>query len=106
MSVISLVEYRYVGCFKDTGTDRAIQSLEGACSILDGKSWNRVDVINKCYRCSKSKGFSIFALQAGGDCMGDDSGTYAKHGKSEVCKDGKGGGWANDVYVIKHDTGR
>ena len=49
----------------------------------------------------------MFALQNGGSCKGDDyPGTYAKHGESEVCKDGKGGAWANDVYVMRHETGR
>ena len=49
----------------------------------------------------------MFALQNGGACKGDDyPGTYAKHGESEVCKNGKGGAWANDVYVMRHETGR
>ena len=105
--VISLVEYRYVGCFKDNGTDRAIPSLEGSCSLLDGNTWNRVDAVDKCHRCAESKGFSMFALQNGGECKGDYyPGTYDKHGESEVCNDGKGGAWANDVYVMRHETGR
>ena len=97
-----LVEYQNVGCFKDNWFDRPIQSLEGSCDLLDGDHWKqRVDAIEKCYRCAKSKGFTTFALMYGGACNADDAGTYAKYGESSVCTDGKGGPWANDVYMMK-----
>ena len=45
-------------------------------------------------------GFTMFALINGGWCNADHARTYAKHGESSVCADGKGGGWANDVYMM------
>ena len=45
-------------------------------------------------------GFTLFAVQNGGECWADNAGTYGKYGPSEKCRDGKGGDHANDVYNI------
>ena len=50
------------------------------------------------------KGYVMFAVQAGGWCAASATApqTFDKYGKSTACKsDGEGGGWANQVYVIK-----
>ena len=50
------------------------------------------------------RGFQIFAVQAGGWCASSATAvqTFDKYGKSTACaSDGEGGGWANQVYVIK-----
>ena len=53
------------------------------------------------------KGYRMFAVQNGGWCAASATAhkTFDKYGKSTACKsDGKGGGWANQVYVIKGKT--
>ena len=43
----------------------------------------------------------IFAIQDGGWCAAaKDFKGYRKYGKANNCKNGKGGGWANNVYRI------
>ena len=43
----------------------------------------------------------IFAVQAGGWCAGGKTlNNYRKYGKATNCRNGKGGGLANDVYRI------
>lgn len=93
--------YKSVGCWADKGT-RAITTLEGKDSGLDGGYQARTDAIWKCYEAAKAKGFKYFAVQNGGWCASSASAEsrYNMYGKSSACKDGKGGGMANDVYVI------
>ena len=94
--------YETIGCFQDHGS-RAIPSIEGQDSILDGNYQARQDSIEKCYRAAKKRGFHIFAVQNGGWCASSASAgkTFNKYGKSSACKsDGKGGPWANQVYYI------
>ena len=62
----------------------------------------RKDPIKKCFCVAVEKGLTVFAIQDGGWCgAGNDLASAKKYGKSTACKDGKGGGWANDVYIIK-----
>ena len=49
----------------------------------------------------------MFAIQNGGWCAASATAhkTFNKYGKSTACRsDGKGGPWANQVYVIKGKT--
>ena len=94
--------YTSVGCFKDTGT-RAIQTLEGKDKRLDGSYGSRKDAIEKCYAAAKEKGYKYFAVQHDGWCAASANAEsrYKMYGKATNCKGGKGGGWANDVYVIE-----
>jgi len=81
-----------VGCYRDTAS-RAIPTLEGLSSILDGFYTKRVDPIAKCAVAALSWGYNMFAVQNGGQC-------FAR--KSTACwNGGVGGPWANQVYVIK-----
>ena len=45
----------------------------------------------------------MFAIQHGGWCASARRAhlTYRKYGKSNKCRNGKGGPWANDVYVLR-----
>ena len=45
----------------------------------------------------------MFAVQHGGWCASTKRAhlTYGRYGRSNRCRNGKGGPWANDVYVLK-----
>ena len=95
--------YETIGCYKDTAS-RAIKTLEGTDAILDGSYGSRKDPIEKCAVAAMRKGYNVFAVQNGGWCAASATApqTFDKYGKSTACKgDGEGGGWANQVYVIK-----
>eukprot|EP00058_Branchiostoma_floridae_P009849 XP_002595337.1 hypothetical protein BRAFLDRAFT_87574 [Branchiostoma floridae] len=98
-------EYVSLGCWADA-CDRAIPTLEGTDPRLDGHNYqSRDNAIEKCYQVALSRGFPMFALQNGGQCLGSADGlyyTYRKYGPSTTCAlDGEGGVWGNDVYRIK-----
>jgi len=90
---------RYVseGCWKDTG-NRAIPDMD---SVLGGNYKLRKDAINKCFRLALSKGRTVFGVQDGGWCAaGNSLASARKYGEATNCMNGKGGGWANNVYRI------
>ena len=90
------------GCFKDTG-DRAIPTIEGSDSILDGNYEARQHALSKCAVAALRKGFSMFAVQHGGWCASSDTAgnTFDKYGKYTTCgNDGEGGPAGNNVYLI------
>ena len=92
-----------MGCFRDTGR-RAIATLEGKHPrLLYGAYRRRGDAIVRCAAAAMKHGFRTFAVQHGGWCASSKNGhrTYAKYGKSNACRGGKGGAWANDVYMFK-----
>ena len=63
-------------------------------------------VSHKIKISSSRTGYQVFALQAGGWCASSSTAleTYKKYGPSSNCaSDGEGGGWANQVYLIKFD---
>ena len=84
-----------MGCWKDKG-ERAVPEYQGSPQ-KDGS------IVEGCFEIAKGLGNKIFAIQNGGECWSLKSAieTYNKYGASEHCKEGKGGGWANSVYVIK-----
>jgi len=95
--------YDEVGCYKDTGS-RAIPTLEGKDSILDGYYSSRTNPIAKCAAAAMRAGYRMFAVQDGGWCAASATAiqTYHRYGKSTACKDdGEGGPWANQVYELK-----
>ena len=91
-----------IGCYKDTGR-RAIRPLEGRSRFLKGHYRRRWDAIRKCFQAAYRRGYKIFALQHGGWCASSRSAhlTYRKYGRTNKCRNGKGGPWANDVYVLR-----
>ncbi|CAH1263337.1 NPTX1 [Branchiostoma lanceolatum] len=76
-------EYISLGCWRDTG-NRAIPKLEGVDRLLDDSYQQRTSAIEKCYLVALSRGFTVFAVQYGGQCFGsaDAHNTYKKHGSS------------------------
>ena len=100
------LDYDSVGCYKDT-SNRAIQIIEGTDSTLDGSYYSRSDPITKCAVAAMRAGYSMFAVQDGGQCEASVTApqTFDKYGTSTACKaDGEGGPWANQVYLIKGET--
>ena len=105
--LISFVAYSLghdiIGCYQDSES-RAIPTLEGKDSILDGFYSFRTNPIAKCAVAVMRAGYSMFAVQNGGWCAASATApqTYDKYGKSTACQaDGEGGPFANQVYTIK-----
>ena len=81
--------------------------MEGTDSILDGSYSSRSNSIAKCAVAAIRAGYSMFAVQNGGQCAADATApqTFDKYGKSTACKaNGEGGPLANEVYLIKGET--
>ena len=92
-----------LGCWKDT-IDRAMPSIEHSHPILGRSYKSRKNAIHKCYELALSLGYTVFAIQDGGQCFSSSKAkdTYRKHGSSSECLEGgKGGPLANQVYEIK-----
>jgi len=104
-----LIDYTGVGCYRDTA-DRAIPPLEDTDPVLNGSAfsyYNRQNAIVKCAVAARKRGFPAFALQDGGWCAASANAleTFNKYGKSSECKnDGRGGYWANNVYVFQDEA--
>ena len=90
-----------IGCFRDTSR-RAIPQLDGRSRLLRGNYQRRANPIEKCAAESIKRGFYFMGLQNGGWCASGPRAqyTFAKYGRSNRCKNGKGGPWANDVYRV------
>ena len=98
-----VINVEELGCWKDTDFDRAIQSLEGTHALLKEFYMSHTNAYDKCLGATLSFGYTVFALQNGGNCRSasDAEETYDKHGTSDACNgDGEGGPWANQVYKI------
>ena len=102
---MSSLSAKGLGCFKDTGR-RAISPLEGRSRLLKGHYRRRRYAIQKCALAAQKRGYRVFAVQHQGWCASTKYAyrTYGKYGKSNRCRKGKGGPWANDVYVLKGVT--
>ena len=97
------MEYRSVGCYADKPR-RAIPILEGADPISAEKFDVRTRAIEKCALAARKRGFTMFAVQYGGQCMTGAKAehTFNRYNESNDCKaNGKGGTWANNVYIIR-----
>ena len=95
--------YKSVGCYKDA-QNRAITTVEGTDTILDGSYESRKNSIAKCAVAALRKGYTMFAVQNGGHCRTSATATqtFDKYGESDACKaDGEGGLWANHVYSLE-----
>ena len=90
-----------LGCFKDTAR-RAIPGVDGRYPIVRGYYRRRKEAIKKCGAVALMRGFKAFAVQHQGWCATGPRAhlTYRKYGRSNRCRNGKGGPWANDVYVV------
>ena len=94
-----------VGCFKDTSR-RAIPYREGRSILLKGNYQKRRFAIKKCALDAARFGYKYIGVQHGGQCFSGPRAqfTYARYGRSNRCRNGKGGGWANDVYRISGEV--
>ena len=90
-----------LGCFKDTGR-RAIPGVDGRYPIVRGYYRKRADALKKCAAVAMRFGYRAFAVQHQGWCATGPRAhvTYGKYGRSNRCRNGKGGPWANDVYRV------
>lgn len=90
------------GCWSDN-PDRAVPTLEGFSTTYYKV---RTMAVQQCAKEAIKRGYSIMGVQDGGWCVGqqdnsDPLGTYQRHGESTYCgEEGKGGGWANQMYEI------
>ena len=91
-----------IGCYRDTGR-RAIATLEGRSRLLKGSYRRRRYARRKCALAAYKRGYRMFAIQHGGWCASARRAhlTYRRYGTSKRCRNGKGGPWANDVYVLR-----
>ena len=93
------IEYTSIGCWADKAA-RAVPDMDKY--VGEGNYRARKDAIKKCFNMAVKKGLTVFAIQHGGWCAaGNDLASAKKYGKSTACKDGKGGSYANNVYVIQ-----
>ena len=92
---------RSIGCWRDTGR-RAIPPMDGRNVLVKGSYKKRADAILKCALIAMKYRWRVFAIQDGGWCATGPRAhrTYRKYGRSNKCRNGKGGPWANDVYGI------
>jgi len=92
---------RSLGCYRDTGR-RAIPQMDGRNPLVTGFYRRRADAILKCALVALRFGYRAFAVQHQGWCATGPRAhvTYRKYGRSNRCRNGKGGPWANDVYQI------
>ena len=101
-SLLLLYSAKGIGCFRDTGR-RAISTLEGRSRLLKGNYQRRLYAFQKCASAALRRGWRMFALQNGGWCASSRRAhlTFARYGRSNKCRRGKGGPWANNVYVLR-----
>ena len=81
-------------------------TIEGTHELLRGSFLTRKDAVEKCAQVTRSRGWKVFAVQDGGWCASSPTAhlTYNKYGTAVNCVNGKGGMFANDVYVINGKT--
>ena len=82
-----------LGCFADNawqGKSRPITHV--------GSGYTK----DSCAKYAKDRGFKVFALQNGSECMTDANAqnNYNRDGISQGCVNGTGGAWANNVYQL------
>ena len=76
--------------------------MDGRNPLVTGYYRRRADAILKCALVALRFGYKAFAVQHQGWCATGPRAhvTYRKYGRSNRCRNGKGGPWANDVYAI------
>ncbi|XP_065650139.1 uncharacterized protein LOC105843710 isoform X2 [Hydra vulgaris] len=94
------LSFKHAGCWADQEV-RSLIALERIASILDGSYKTRVNAINKCHFAAAERNYEVFALQDGGWCAAGNGDSFKIYGTSLNCgADGKGGVFANAVYII------
>ena len=56
----------------------------------------------RCFLLAARRGYRLFGVQNGSECFSGPMAhrTFNRYGRSNRCRNGKGGPWANDVYII------
>ena len=100
-----LFSVKPAGCWRDTGR-RAIPQMDGKDFLVRGYYRIRSDAIFKCFAAAARRGYRAFSVQHQGWCATGPRAhlTYRKYGRSNRCRNGKGGPWANDVYFIRGES--
>ena len=80
--------------------------MDGKSVLLKGNYQRRAFAIRKCALVCAARGYKMFAIQHGGWCATGPWAhrTFAKYGRSNRCRNGKGGPWANDVYRVSGEA--
>jgi hypothetical protein len=76
--------------------------MEGSHAILMDNFLTRKNAVDKCAQVTKNRDWTVFAIQDGGWCASTSTAhlSYNKYGTADNCVGGKGGMFANDVYII------
>jgi len=88
--VLATQAFHHIGCFRDNHNRAIAGGIRFRGSVA------------QCEKYARDHHWQNFAVQYGGECFTGPHAhdTYAKYGHAGNCKDGKGGGWANDVYEV------
>ena len=80
--------------------------MDGKDFLVRGYYRRRSDAIFKCFAAAARRGYRAFSVQHQGWCATGPRAhlTYRKYGRSNRCRNGKGGPWANDVYFIRGES--
>ena len=87
---------RSLGCWRD----RPQRAIGGGIRFRGS--------IDKCEQYARRHHWRVFAIQAGGECFtaGNAHQTYRRYGRANNCaRNGKGGGWAQNVYQVGGGSG-
>jgi len=89
----SIAEYIHKGCWKDEDSHR----------LFKGGIRRMVNSVEQCYEEAVSLSQECMGVGSQHECwfMEKCEGRHEKHGRSDVCRNGKGGTWAIDVYEVK-----
>ncbi|XP_063683458.1 von Willebrand factor-like [Bolinopsis microptera] len=81
-----------IGCFKDNWN----RAIEG------GIRFNSNNPIVDCANYAGARGWTIFSVQANSECFtaANAGQTYNRYGGANNCVNGRGGGYAQDVYEV------
>ena len=81
---------RHLGCWRD----KPRRAIGGGIRFRGS--------IERCEIFARRHRWKVFAVQAGGECFtaGNAHATYRKYGRAGNCRNGKGGGWAQNVYTV------
>ena len=76
--------------------------MDGRYSLVKGYYRSRKAAIEKCALVALMLRAKVFAVQHQGWCATGRRAhvTYRRYGRSNRCRNGKGGPWANDVYRV------
>ena len=82
---------RNLGCW----TDKPDRAIAGGIRLTSNNP------IEDCHKYAIQHGFSVFAVQSNACFTAANAAqTYYKYGYSSKCRHGRGGAWAQNVYIV------